>query len=57
MFFIARIVAAMFTGSWGSYSTTRTADNTELEPGAASPVARLAVLVTSIDVKSCPLHA
>jgi hypothetical protein len=44
MFFIARIVAAMFTGSWGSYSTTRTEERTE--SGAGGGRMRSAVLVT-----------
>ena len=52
MFFIARIVAAMLTGSWGSYRTTRTAERTESRAGGGSP--RSAVRVTSPDVKCCP---
>jgi hypothetical protein len=36
MFFIARIVAAMFTGSCGSCNTTLTAERIDAEVGFAS---------------------
>jgi hypothetical protein len=55
MFFIARIVAAMFTGSCGSYNTTRTADKTDLVTGTAFPGPLVSVRVTWTDVKCCPL--
>ena len=54
MFFIARIVAAMFTGSCGSYRTTRTAERTESSSGAEASLGRSAVRVIWPDVTCCP---
>jgi hypothetical protein len=54
MFFIARIVAAMFTGSCGSYKTTRTALRIESGTSAELSAPLSAVRVIAPDAKCCP---
>src|SRR6266404_6092776 len=54
MFFIARIVAAMLTGSWGSYSTTRTEERIESRVVFESLEVRGAPPLIPLDAKCCP---
>ncbi|PYP51266.1 MAG: hypothetical protein DMD39_08875 [Gemmatimonadetes bacterium] len=56
MFFIARIVAAMFTGSCGSYNTTLTAERIDSELGLGSPEGETSSRIIDPDAKCCSPH-
>src|SRR3954468_15946072 len=53
MFFIARMVAAMLTGSWGSWRTTRTLERMDSPPFPSSGSAPGPALM-GLDAKCCP---